>query len=81
MVEVKVERGKRTMDYRNSFSDEDTTINFMTSKYNKLTVLPGPKTLERVAGISDKKKQNILKNLGGIIEENRLQFWMDLPTF
>jgi len=54
-------------------ADEDTTIKFLTSKYNKLSALPNPIKLEREAGISKKKKENILKNLGGIIEENHLQ--------
>lgn len=80
MVEVVFTRGLKTLKYKNDFSaSEFIELHFLNAKLTKSNILPGPRSQEKCNGIPADKKKNILKNLGGLIEKNRLQFWEQLP--
>lgn len=79
MVHVRFTRGLKTLDYKNNFSEDFTTLNFLTAKALKGN-LPQPKPLETPQGISKERKDNLITKLSPIIPENRLKFWRELPV-
>lgn len=80
MVEVVFTRGLKSLKYKNEFDEpEFIELNFLNSKVTKNNRLPGPRRQEKCNGIPADKKRKILKNLGGLFEKNRLQFWEQLP--
>lgn len=80
MVEVIFTRGLKTIKYRNDFlTDEYTELNFLSASITKRGILPHPQEKTKFIGISAAKRQNILNNLGGLFEKNRIKFWENLP--
>lgn len=79
MVHLRFLRGKKTLEYKNDFNEEFSTLNFLTAKTCK-SGIPLPKRLQVARGITQERKLNLLTKLSGIIPENRLRFWKDLPV-
>lgn len=79
MVNVVFSKGEKTLQYKNKFKDEYFTLNFLNAKYQKAEItLPKSKSSPR--GVTLARKNNILNKLSGIIPENRLLFWKNLPV-
>ncbi|KAL1502881.1 hypothetical protein ABEB36_007959 [Hypothenemus hampei] len=64
MTEVTVTRGKYTICYKNDFDDFSHC----------------PPAIDHPRGITEEKKNGILKNLLTLIPSNRHSFWKNLPT-
>lgn len=81
IVEVEVNRGSFDIRYRTGFDNEPITASIVGTKFLKLDKLPSPTKKTVPAGISQTKKNNILKSLSSLIPANRMSFWRGLPTF
>lgn len=78
MVQVKFESGKRTLKYKIDFQEDETELNFLTAKFQKMGIQkPEPK--KHPKGIQLDRKNLIIKNLSGIMPNTRLKFWQELP--
>lgn len=80
IVQVEATRGSFDFYYKTSFDSEYITASIIGNKILKTNVLPPPKKKTMLNGISQVKKNNILKSLQNIIPGNRLSFWRELPT-
>lgn len=79
IVQVEVKRGSFELIYKTSF-DEQIAASIIGNKILKSNVLPPPKKKTMLNGISQVKKDNILKSQKNIIPGNRLSFWRELHT-
>lgn len=78
MVEVRFERGKRTLTYKTDFKGDEMDLNFLLAKDFKMGIQkPMSKLCHK--GIQADRKSLLIKSLSGIIPLTRLQFWKDLP--
>jgi hypothetical protein len=77
---VEAKRGSFDFIYKTSFDSEPITVSIIGNKILKTIILPPPKKKTILNGISQGKKNNILKSLQNIIPSNRLSFWRELPT-
>jgi len=77
IAQVKFVRGKHTLFYKSSFSEESFTEFSFLKKSHKCTN-PGPlRTSPR--GVTSEKKKLIIAKLCPLMPENRRTFWKDLP--
>lgn len=65
------------MYYKFSDDVEWQRLDFLQKQY--VGNIPTPPFKAQLNGFEKKKVENILKNLGDLIPENRRRFWLDLP--
>lgn len=79
IVYVRAERGSKVLKYKTDLSsEEELVLDFLQVKYMRNEILPPPsKSGNR--GILKSRKQNIINRLGGLMPEENLNFWKNLP--
>lgn len=80
MVYVRADRGSLTLKYRTEYSSsaEEFNLDFLQAKYMKSGVpLPPKKTDFR--GITKERKEKLIKRLGKLMPDDKLEFWKTLP--
>ncbi|KAG5858346.1 hypothetical protein JTB14_029657 [Gonioctena quinquepunctata] len=80
MVFVQFQRNKKSLWYKNKFSDEPLELNFLTAKYYSKSNIPKAAQRNRNRGISAERKNNLISKLRPIIPANRLAFWEELQV-
>lgn len=79
IVQIRATRGKNILMYKKSFLDvEEFELNFLKSEQTKNGV-SYPKNKKPLRGITENRKNTILKTLSSIMPEHRLEFWRTLP--
>lgn len=79
IVYLEFTRGEYTLKYKNNFSEEAVTLNFLSNKVMK-NGFPTPSQRTEDRGVDADRKAQILTKLRGIMPKNRLKFWKDLPV-
>ncbi|KAL1493589.1 hypothetical protein ABEB36_009290 [Hypothenemus hampei] len=79
MTEVTVTRGKYTICYKNDFDGISHTLDFIKIKSLKKDFSHCLPAIDHPRGITEERKNGILKNLLPLIPSNRHSFWKNLP--
>ena len=69
-----------SLKYATPFTSEFHTLNFMQAKPMAARNIPKPGCIEGPRGCDKKKKGEIISNLGPLMPQNRIGFWMELPA-
>lgn len=82
IVSVEAQRGEMFLKFKRDINDPWQPLHFLNAKSVKSGILLPP-SHSIPQGVSQTHKTSILQNLvkgkNGIIPQNRLQFWLDLP--
>jgi len=80
IVQITFRKGQFIAWYRTEFTGDEKELNFLTEAFIKqkgttdmLISLGSPR------GISRKRKHNIIKKIGPLMQPHNLKFWEDLP--
>lgn len=81
IVQIKATRGNFFLYYKSSLTDDFNKLDFLCKKAMRKGGILSQSVPHRTEprGFPKTKKDAILKNLSGIMPENRLSFWMNLP--
>lgn len=75
---VTATRGQKTLSYKNSYeNDEEWKLMDFLKRPGKNTHPFTPR--EKPCGIPADKRDDILKKLGKLMPQNRLEFWQNIP--
>lgn len=78
IVQIKATRGKRYLSYKKCFTEaEEFELNFLKNEIFK-NGIQSPRKKKSLRGITEHRKNNILKTLSALMPENRLEFWRNL---
>lgn len=77
ITEILVKRNEYELYFKRNNNDDWTKLDFLQKKY--ILDMPDPSIKPQPNGFEKSKVENILKNLGDIIPDNRKQFWLELP--
>lgn len=79
MVYVRADRGSLTLKYRKEYSTsaDEFNLDFLQAKFSKSGVPLPPKKSE-YRGISKERKEKLIKNLGKLMPDHKLEFWETL---
>lgn len=77
LTEILVKRNEYELYFKVNSNDDWKKLDFLQKKY--ISNMPDPSIKPHPNGFERTKVENIMKNLGDIIPENRKQFWLELP--
>lgn len=81
IVYLKTVRGSFQLEYKTSFLDEQTKqLDFLKNHVLKNKAFPEPTCYVQPCGIAEDRKSTIIKNLLELMEDNRKEFWLNLPV-
>lgn len=81
MTQIRVEKGKHTLQYRTTYCEEDafTELDFLQYSVEKKE-FPIFDKVTTCSGIPESKKSNIIKHLLPLMPASRKVFWNSLPV-
>ncbi|CAH1963779.1 unnamed protein product [Acanthoscelides obtectus] len=78
IVQIVAERGKLTLKYKRSYEQDFEQLDFL-KKSSKKIVTVQPEAIKQPAGIDSLTRDTIIKKLGPLMAQNRLNFWKNVP--
>lgn len=79
IVEVKVVKNCKEIFFKKHFNEEYEKLNFLIAKHAK-SGLSRPLNKTQPNGITNERKQQLLKLLKNVIPTNRFEFWEKMPV-
>lgn len=79
MAHLKFTSGENVLYYKNSFSEDVTSLNFLTALVYKKG-MSKPQCKDKCRDIALERKNNLISKLRPIIPANRMTFWEQIAA-